>query len=552
MIVQKDLPVLECNIKNGKVLIGSDFHIPFQDKDAVDCFIDKAIELQPEAIVINGDLLDFYRLSKFAKGEGRNPMEEIIEAQTILKTLRNKCPNSKIFYPIGNHSARLEKYIYDKAPEIVSIVDNFYDLLKCKDMEVQGCHKVIFNNEFICKHGSIVSQKAGQTAIKEMERSYTSGATGHCFSEDVEVLTPTGWRRVIDVNIGETVGTINKETKEFQWNIAKDKFVYDNYKHLYHIKSQIVDLMVTDKHGLVGYNAYNDKFEEFTAAELAVSGKNYKFICAAEKNYKSGVNIDYAMLRLLVNISSDGSIEDNGIRFHLRKERKITHLIALLDLLEMKYSIHKQTCGTTKIRILKESAEPIINTYFPDGKKLPEILRDARPKQAEVILDEYSITDGNKNREAKNSYQISTNKKEEADLLQEIFVKNGFRSSLIKRISGNYCLTVNTNPLTSITKNNVSVVPYEGKVSCLTVDNGTLIVRSKGKTVITQNTHRLIKYITRKAEKKFVWIETGCLCTMKPEYMLEPDWQQGFALIEFRKSKLYKADVFEIENGKVL
>jgi predicted phosphodiesterase len=244
MIVQKDLPVLECNIKNGKVLIGSDFHIPFQDKDAVDCFIDKAIELQPEAIVINGDLLDFYRLSKFAKGEGRNPMEEIIEAQTILKVLRTKCPNSKIFYPIGNHESRLEKYIYDKAPEIISIVDNFYELLKCKDIEVQGCHKVIFNNEFICKHGSIVSQKAGQTAIKEMERSYTSGATGH--------------------------------------------------------------------------------------------------------------------------------------------------------------------------------------------------------------------------------------------------------------------------------------------------------------------THRLIKYITRKAEKKFVWLETGCLCTMKPEYMLEPDWQQGFALVEFRKGKLYKADVFEIENGKVL
>lgn len=552
MIVQKDLPVLEYNIKNGKVLIGSDFHIPFQDKDAVDCFIDKAIELQPEAIVINGDLLDFYRLSKFAKGEGRNPMEEIIEAQTILKVLRTKCPNSKIYYPIGNHENRLEKYIYDKAPEIVSIVDNFYELLKCKDIEVQGCHKVIFNNEFICKHGSIVSQKAGQTAIKEMERSYTSGATGHCFSEDVEVLTPTGWRRIIDVNIGETVGTINKETKEFQWNEAKDKFVYDNYKHLYHIKSQVVDLMVTDKHGLVGYNTYTNRFEEFTAAELAISGKNYKFICAAQKNYKPGINIDEPMLRLLVNISSDGSIEDNGIRFHLRKERKITHLIALLDLLGMKYSVYKQSCGTTKIRILKESAESIINTYFPNGKKLPEILRDVKPHQAEIILDEYSITDGNKNKEAKNSYQISTKKKEEADLLQEIFVKNGFRSSLIKRINENYCLTVNTNPLTSITKNNVSIVPYKGKVSCLTVGNGTLIVRSKGKTVITQNTHRLIKYITRKAEKKFVWIETGCLCTMKPEYMLEPDWQQGFALVEFKKGKLYKVDVFEIENGKVL
>lgn len=552
MIVQKELPILEYNIKNGKVLIGGDFHVPFQDDKAVNCFIKTANELQPEVIVINGDLLDFYRLSRFSKGEGRNPMEEITEAKAILEDLHLCCPDSKIFYPIGNHENRLEKYIYDKAPEIISIVDNFYELLKCKDIGVQGCHKVIFNNEFICKHGSVVSQKAGQTAIKEMERSYTSGATGHCFSEDVEVLTPTGWRRVIDVNIGETVGTINKETKEFQWNIAKDKFVYDDYKQLYHIKSQVVDLMVTDKHGLVGYNAYNNKFEEFTASELAISGKQYKFICASEKNYKSGLDIEDNMLRLLVNISADGSIEDNGIRFHLRKERKITSLIALLDLLELKYSVHRQSCGTTKIRILKESAEPIINTYFNNGKRLPEKLRDVNPEQAKIILDEYSITDGNKNKEAKNSYQIGTNKKEEADLLQEIFVKNGFRSSLIKRINGNYCLTVNTNPLTSITKNNVSIVPYKGKVSCLTVDNGTLIVRSKGKTVITQNTHRLIKYITRKAEKKFVWLETGCLCSMKPEYILEPDWQQGFAIVEFKKGKLYKADVIEIEKGQIL
>lgn len=550
MRVQKELPVININVTDCSIAIASDFHYPFQDESAIAAFLTYATVRQPDYIVLNGDLLDFYRLSRFSKGEGRNPKEEIDMVKEFLKTLRDKCPNSNIYYPIGNHETRLEKYVYDKAPEIASIMNNFYELLDCEELGVIGCSKVIFNNSFTCKHGMLLGKKAGMSAMKEIENSYMSGATGHCFSEDVEVLTPTGWRRIIDVNIGETVGTINKETKRFQWNEAKDKFVYDDYKHLYHIKSKVIDLMVTDKHGLVGYNAYNDKFEEFTAAELAVSGKNYKFICAAEKNYKPGVNIDYAMLRLLVNISSDGSIEDNGIRFHLRKERKITHLIALLDLLGMKYSVNKQSCGTTEIRILKESAEPIINAYFPSGKKLPEILRNVSYKQAEIILDEYSITDGNK--KAKNSYQISTSKKEEADLLQEIFVKNGFRSSLIKRMYGNYCLTINANPLTSINKNNVSIVPYKGKVSCLTVDNGTLIVRSKGKTVITQNTHRLAKFITRKSENKYIWLETGCLCSLKPEYMLDPDWQQGFCTVEFMDGKLYKATCHEIEDGVIL
>lgn len=552
MIVQKELPVIKHKIENGLIIIGSDFHYPFHDELAVEAFMNYCKIKQPEVIVLNGDLLDFYRLSRFSKGEGRNPKEEIDMVKDLLSNIRESCPESIVYYPIGNHETRLEKYVYDKAPEIASIVDNFYEILGCEGLGIKGCSKVLFNSSFVCKHGQLLGKKAGQSAMKELENSYMSGATGHCFSEDVEVLTPTGWRRVIDVNIGETVGTINKETKEFQWNIAKDKFVYDNYKHLYHIKSQIVDLMVTDKHGLVGYNAYNNKFEEFTAAELAVSGKNYKFICGAEKNRQLGVNIEDNMLRLLVNISSDGCIEDNGIRFHLRKERKITHLIALLDLLGLKYSAHKQSCGTTKIRIMKESAEPIINTYFDNGKRLPEKLRDANPEQAKIILDEYSITDGNKHKDSKNSYQISTSKKEEADLLQEIFVKNGIRSSLIKRMKGNYCLTVNTNPLTFISKNNVSIVPYEGRVSCLTVDNGTLIVRSKGKTVVTQNTHRLSKFITRKSENKYIWLETGCLCSLKPEYMLDPDWQQGFCTVEFRNGEVYKTNCFEIENGVIL
>lgn len=104
------------------------------------------------------------------------------------------------------------------------------------------------------------------------------------FSEDVEVLTPTGWVPIIDVNIGDTVGTINKVTQAFEFNKVNDKFVYDNYKELYHIKSTVIDVMVTDKHGLLGFNNNTNKLEEFDAKYLATTSKRYKFMCAALKN----------------------------------------------------------------------------------------------------------------------------------------------------------------------------------------------------------------------------------------------------------------------------
>lgn len=179
MIVQKELPILKVDIDNGLVAIASDFHYPFQDDKAVETFLTFIKIKQPRAIVLNGDLLDFYRLSRFSKGEGRNPKEEIDMVKDLLKKIKEYCPESSIYYPIGNHETRLEKYVYDKAPEIASIVNNFYEILDCKSLGILGCHKVIFNNSFVCKHGSFVAQKSGMTAIKEIEKAYMSGASGH-------------------------------------------------------------------------------------------------------------------------------------------------------------------------------------------------------------------------------------------------------------------------------------------------------------------------------------------------------------------------------------
>lgn len=179
MIVQKELPVINVDIKDGLLVIASDFHYPFQDDKAVEAFLGYVKIKQPEYIVLNGDLLDFYRLSKFSKGEGRNPREEIEMVREFLINLREASPESVVYYPIGNHETRLEKYVYDRAPEIISIVDNFYEILNCNMLEVKGCSKVLFNDNFVCKHGQLLGKKSGQSAMKELENAYTSGATGH-------------------------------------------------------------------------------------------------------------------------------------------------------------------------------------------------------------------------------------------------------------------------------------------------------------------------------------------------------------------------------------
>lgn len=535
----------------NKFVVLSDIHFPYQDDKAIKA-VYKFLEQYPvDTIILNGDILDFYDVSSFDKDPERinSLQEEINLAQKFFKKLRDLSPNGRIVFVKGNHEQRIERYL-KKHPELYSL-----DALKLPNL--LGLDK--FNIEYKDKgfklgslkiiHGDMVRKFSAYTARGELEKHDSSGISSHCFSEDVEVLTPTGWIPIIDVNVGDTVGTINKDTQAFEFNKVNDKFVYDNYKELYHIKSTVVDVMVTDKHGLLGFNQNNNKLEEFDAKYLATTSKRYKFMCGALKNETQGIDLSEALIRLLVNISADGSIEDNGIRFHLKKERKITHLKALLNELGYEYSETKTKFGTTRIRIKTRYAKPIINTYFPTGKHLPTILRDVNQKQALIILDEYSLTDGNKNKDAKNSYQISSKKTTEVDLLQEIFSKNGIRSSQLKRISHSI-LTVNTNPLTCITRDNIKIVPYKGRVSCVSVDNGTLIVRSKGKTLVTQNTHRGSAYFYRTPERYLAWFESFCLCDLNPEYIDDPNWQSGI-LYGYVEKDSFAVTPIPIVDGKI-
>lgn len=540
------------NVDKQYIVIGSDIHIPFQDDEAVRAFVDYCTTLKPKYIVLNGDILDMYRLSKFAKGEGRNPKYEIEMCRELLKTLRDACPDSKIFYVIGNHETRYEKYILERAPEIESLMDDIFTLIQTEKYQVAGASSLNFGNQFIVTHGTFVAKYSGMSAIKEFMNTFMSGATGHCFSEDVEVLTQKGWKRIIDIDPKkDIVGTYNKKTGAFEYNKIKEKFVYDNYKSLYHIKSNCIDIMTTDKHGFIGYKQ-NRELIEFTADELPSVGK-ISIPLACKENKITHIECSDDELRLLINICADACIEDDSFRFHLKKERKVEHLKDLLNRLNLEYSERKQTCGTTKIRLTIKASAPYLKKYFKDKIKiLPEIIRYATPKQARIILEEYSITDGCKNASAKNSYQISTSKRTEADILQELFVKSGMRTSVFKRKNGNYCITVNLRNETTIDgRRNVSVVPYKGKVSCVSVDNGTLVVRSKGKTIITQNTHRLAKFSIRKRNREFFWLETGCLCGLDPEYMLYPDWQQGFGVVRIDNGQISDGAVIPIKDGSI-
>lgn len=565
MIVQKDLPVLECNIKNGKVLVGSDFHIPFQDKDAVDCFIDKAIELQPEAIVINGDLLDFYRLSKFAKGEGRNPMEEIIEAQTILKILRTKCPNSKIFYPIGNHEC------FEKETEVLTKEFGWIKIADIINNNLENFHVINYNTKKdILEYDKVLGKTKSYThSLLNIETANTKqvvtfnhevliNKTEKVLAQDITIEDLN--KKIINNSILPNptgVGLTDDEIKLITWVCADGCIVWE--KPRIQFKLSKIEKIEELKNLL-------DKMEiPFTFKECKKTGPNKL------QPYYIRIYGDYA--RKIVSYFDEYKKKELPKNFrNINKEQFeiLLNTIIKTDGYSKEQRIYFYSNNKNNLDIIQELA--VKNGYscrIEEQENNGFIKR--KPVYKAMLTKNYQYVKFLNKIEYIENYN---------DCVYCLTTSNG---TLVTRHSGKVAITGNCRlekyiydkapEIASIVENfyellkckDIEVqgchkVIFNNEFIC---KHGSIVSQKAGQTAIkemersytsgaTGHTHRLIKYITRKAEKKFVWLETGCLCTMKPEYMLEPDWQQGFALVEFKKGKLYKADVFEIENGKVL
>ena len=117
--------VIPSSIK--KTLLFGDVHLPYHDYEAVVTMLEYADKQNIDSIIINGDLIDFYKISRFIKDPTRaNIRYEMDMAQEFFEMLRGAFPNASIFYKIGNHEERYEIFLKSKAPEIFG--DDYYSL----------------------------------------------------------------------------------------------------------------------------------------------------------------------------------------------------------------------------------------------------------------------------------------------------------------------------------------------------------------------------------------------------------------------------------------
>ena len=169
--------------KYEKVLFVSDIHAPYQDNSAIRAMIAFGKEFKPNRIIFMGDVVDFYAISSFSKDPFRalGLQKELDEAVAILKIMRKEFPKAKMDFIRGNHEARLQRYLWNKASELSGLRNlTVPNLLKLGELNIAyhqtGRMKL---RGIVVKHGDIVRKFAGYTAKGENEATGISGVSVH-------------------------------------------------------------------------------------------------------------------------------------------------------------------------------------------------------------------------------------------------------------------------------------------------------------------------------------------------------------------------------------
>lgn len=139
-----------------RALVMNDIHLPYHSIDAITSTIDYAKKEKPDAILLNGDTIDFFQLSRFCKEPGKRSFAHELLAFKQFFEILQKTFKAKIYFKLGNHEERYNHFLWQKAGELDG-VDEFKleEIIKARaeGIEVIGDKRVIHAGELDIIHG---------------------------------------------------------------------------------------------------------------------------------------------------------------------------------------------------------------------------------------------------------------------------------------------------------------------------------------------------------------------------------------------------------------
>lgn len=537
------------------VVVLPDLHCPFHDKRALSCAIEAVKFLRPRRVVILGDWLDGAAFSSHGFNSIRDacPPEflehEVDPCRVVLDELQRYC--SELIFIEGNHENRVERWAANQGarlgPDIFKLISPQSLLsLKADGKKRKNFHWVPYTDrlshfaitpDLWAIHGWSTASYAAK--VHQTRAVSVSIVHGHCIPLTYEVLTGSGWKQLRDVTTADTA--LCYTTEGMAWSQIQEKVSYTYDGEMAVFDHSRIRMRMTDRHHIYTADGRYIPIRDAIASGVAVSELPASGLPARDWDVfhgKRGVDLSDDQIRLLVAYCADGSKEkdQNSVRWHLKKQRKIDRLTELCARLgeECSWSELSKTSSRKSKGLSREFQLQLIR-WAPE-KQLPSWLLCMSAAQRAVFLEELPLWDGAEL--WAHVRQFSSAKPHEIDLVQRIAAMQGVFTS---RVSGGRCLTWNTAPeKRSRVATLEDAVTWEHvqdeEVGCITTDHQNFVFRDPGgKVQVSGNTHRYQSYARRDPVSGRIlkaW-SPGCLCELQASYMNQTpsDWVHGFSIV---------------------
>lgn len=178
-----------------KAVVIGDLHFGTECQKTIDVFFEVVSQIKPEKIVINGDTLDMFAISKYPKDcrHVQSLEDERQRYHKFLKILHDITVDfdAQLFETNANHSGnsiegRWWRYVSENFGEVAGSefgrellsYENFF-FPKESWRRITLVDEVVFPTNFIVYHGTVVRKMGGMSARGEYEKKHTSTMTNH-------------------------------------------------------------------------------------------------------------------------------------------------------------------------------------------------------------------------------------------------------------------------------------------------------------------------------------------------------------------------------------
>ena len=270
--------------KDSLTLVAGDAQIPFQDDTAMELFQTAVRELQPDNIVLVGDMVDLPNLSRFKQRPEwlGTTQQSIDQYHSFLAQTRSNSPNSRLAVVHGNHEQRFDNYIQTNAMELLGLrranagkelaILTLQHLVRYDELEVESIDgypggTLYLEDNLKVTHGTN-TQKGGSNAAKYLREHRESVVYGHAHRSELAFRT---W--------GSRLGGITIAAAS-PGCLARVDGTVPGYNHTINAQGEVVNYNEDWQQGLLLIE-HNEKLHDITPVRfhentMMVYGKQYE------------------------------------------------------------------------------------------------------------------------------------------------------------------------------------------------------------------------------------------------------------------------------------